>query len=126
MSIQTIIILAFLAMCIVYGLLSIISKTERDRIETSIETIESILTIIDDIILTCVKETQQTFVSELKQTGNFTDDKAREAYEKCIDSVNDLLSEEMKDVIIGLHGNIRLFLKEKIESAVYSIKQSFK
>ena len=57
--------------------------------------IERALDIVEDIVL----QVQQTYVSSLKNRGEFTPEAAKEAKEKAIEMANSLIAKEIKGAI---------------------------
>jgi hypothetical protein len=76
---------------------------------------------IDYIVQLCVETTNQTFVNDKKDSGNFTDEDKEQAFNQTIDSVTNMLPDEDRQKIINEFGDLGTFLKNSIENY---IKQS--
>ena len=68
-----------------------------------------------------VETTNQTFVNDKKDSGNFTDEDKEQAFNQTIDSVTNMLPDEDRQKIINEFGDLGTFLKNSIENY---IKQS--
>ena len=69
---------------------------------------------IEDIVL----QVQQTYVSSLKNRGEFTPEAAKEAKEKAIEMANKLIAKELKNAIDDIYGSFDEWLDVQIEKNV--------
>lgn len=81
---------------------------------------------IMDIIVKSTQCTTQTFVDDLKNSGDFTKESAEEAFGKTFESVQSLLTDEMTDLILEKYGDLDTFLKVQIEAMVQELKNNKK
>lgn len=94
---------------------------ERLKEKTKNEAMRNLINKIDYIVQLCVETTNQTFVNDKKDSGNFTDEDKEHAFNQTIDSVTDMLPDEDRQKIINEFGDLGTFLKNSIENY---IKQS--
>lgn len=71
-----------------------------------------------DAVLQAVTYTAQTYVDTLKAQGKFTKDAQVQAFNTAKDVALRLLTEEAKQMITALHGDLTLWLDTKIEQTV--------
>ena len=76
--------------------------------------IDRAMDIIEDIVL----QVQQTYVSSLKNRGEFTPEAAKEAKEKAIEMANKLIAKELKNAIDDIYGSFDEWLDVQIEKNV--------
>ncbi len=94
---------------------------ERLKEKTKNESMRNLINKIDYIVQLCVETTNQTFVNDKKDSGNFTDEDKEQAFNQTIDSVTNMLPDEDRQKIINEFGDLGTFLKNSIENY---IKQS--
>lgn len=76
------------------------------------------ITMVTDTITSCVIATNQTYVETLKKEGAFTVEAQKEAFNKTYEAVIALLSEEAKNYLTSIYGDLTNFLTQKIEAEV--------
>lgn len=86
----------------------------------------SYLTQVTQIITDAVMNVFQSFVETLKANGTFDEKAQEEAKQKALDIINSQLTEELKGFIKSNYGDIQAWLKNKIESVIYSLKATNK
>ena len=82
------------------------------------EVISQVVTIVCDV----VAATTQTYVDELKKNGEFTKEAAAEAFKRSKETALQLLTEEAKEIIAKVYGNLDIYLDTLIEATVKSQK----
>lgn len=99
-------------------------STKRNEIKIKIdnENIAKILDTVVDTVARCVVNTNQTFVDSLKASGSFTEEAAKEAFNKSKDTALKMLSEEAVNVIKLIYGDLDVYLDTLIESLVNEYK----
>lgn len=88
------------------------------------EKVAKFTTDITNIVGTAVKTIMQTYVDSLKQEGAFTEEKQKEALQKCLDIILKQLSPELTTYIKDNFGDIEEYIKGLIESSIYSLKHN--
>lgn len=81
-------------------------------------------TIIDatNIIIDTVDAVGQTYVDDLKKEGKFDTDKQKEALDKAMNQVKDLLSSEASDLIVDKYNDLDGWIRNIIESYIKNNK----
>jgi len=80
-------------------------------------------TMIGDTIKSCVETTNQTYVDSLKEQGKFDKDAQMQAFDKTLDAILKVLSEDTKKYINETTGDLNTYLKQCIESTVKASKK---
>ena len=83
-----------------------------------IKQMESIMLQATRVVETAVAETTQTFVTELKQTGQWDADAMKAAFEKSMDRVLEILAPGTQALIERSFGDINAYLGALIEAEV--------
>lgn len=92
------------------------AKIENEKIAN---TLDSVVTMVLDV----VESVNQTFVDELKKKGEFTEDAAKEAFNKSKDIALKMLSEDAADIIVKVYGDLNIYLDTLIEATVKQLKK---
>ena len=82
-----------------------------------------IATDITVIITNAVQTVFQTFVDVMKKAGTFNAEAQAEAKERALTIINSQLTPELKDYISSNFGDVQEYLKNRIESIIYSLKK---
>lgn len=94
----------------------IINKLDNDIAKKYTEMITN--TVID-----CVIATNQTYVEALKKQGKFDENAQKVAFEKTLNAVLGILTEEAKNYIKETTGDLNLYLSQLIEAEVNKAKK---
>lgn len=94
------------------------SKKEEAKANTDSVTAKKYLDMITDTVTRCVIATNQTYVNSLKAEGLFDADAQKEAFQKTMDSVLAILSEDAKNYIQETTSDLNKYLTELIEAEV--------
>ena len=79
--------------------------------------------MITNTIVDCVIATNQTYVEALKKQGKFDENAQKVAFEKTLNAVLGILSEEAKNYIKETTGDLNLYLSQLIEAEVNKAKK---
>lgn len=71
-----------------------------------------------DAVTTAVTFTSQTYVDNLKNSGSFTVENQKEAFNKAMSKAMEILSVEAKDFLGKAYGDLTNYLTTKIEAEV--------
>ena len=94
------------------------AKRDEAKSKTDSQIAKKYLDMVTDTISRCVIATNQTYVDTLKKQGSF-DEKAQEiAFSKTLLSVQTILSDDVKDYIKELTGDLDTYLIQLIEAEV--------
>lgn len=120
------IIIQIFQLCII-PLLGILTKylvdylnARRDELNTKTEneTAQKYTTMIFDTITKCVIATNQTYVNSLKEQNAFDAEAQKTAFNKTMNAVLGILSEDAKQYIIETTGDLNTYLTNLIEAEV--------
>ena len=120
------IIIQIFQLCII-PLLGILTKylvdylnAKRDELnaKTENETAQKYTTMIFDTITKCVIATNQTYVNSLKEQNAFDAEAQKTAFNKTMNAVLEILSEDAKQYIIETTGDLNTYLTNLIEAEV--------
>ena len=89
-------------------------------------TVKDAYDILYNIVKNCVLELNQRFVDQLKKDGEFDDDSKKIVKDLAIVKVKDLLSDELKSILIKYlgEGNLTTYISSIIESVLYTEKNN--
>lgn len=93
-------------------------KSEELKVKTKDDTYNKYLDDISDIIQQVVLAVSQTYVDTLKSKNAFTEEKQVEAFNKAKSQILLLLTEESKDIIKEVYGDLDSWLDTRIEAEV--------
>jgi len=95
-------------------------KAQADQTTTKInnELIRTYLQEATDAVLQAVTYTAQTYVDTLKKEGKFDKEAQKTAFNTAKNVALQLLTEEAKQMITDLYGDLTLWLDTKIEQTV--------
>lgn len=95
-------------------------QTKRYAIATDIEnsTIQYYVSMLSDTITTCVTATNQTYVDNLKGKNAFDTAAQSEAFQKTLESVKMILSNEAKKYLSQVYGDLDSYIQQQIEASV--------
>lgn len=79
--------------------------------------------MITNTVIDCVIATNQTYVEALKKQGKFDEEVQKVAFEKTLNAVLGILSDEAKDYIKETTGDLNLYLSQLIEAEVNKAKK---
>lgn len=82
------------------------------------ETTKKYLELLDKIIYECVLATNQTYVSALKDTGNFDENAHKHAFQLTYDTVISMLTDEAQKHLGEVIKDLPAFITTKIEAQV--------
>lgn len=91
-------------------------KIQNEKIST---TLDSVVTMVLDV----VESVNQTFVDELKKKGEFTEESAKEAFNRSKETALKMLSDDAADIITMVYGDIDVYIDTLIEATVKQLKK---
>lgn len=93
---------------------------KKDEIVTKVEndTADKYIAMVAQTITDCVLATNQTYVEALKKDNAFTKEAQKEAFQKTLDAVLAVLSEDAKEYLATLYGDVNAYLTTRIEAEV--------
>ena len=116
---------------LVFPLISILSlfliffigiKINEAKKKTDNETIKRYWDMLEDTITSCVISTTQTYVDSLKKEGKFDAEAQKIALQKTYDAIMSILTEDAKEYLSTVIGDLQSYVLNKIESNVAQTK----
>lgn len=86
-------------------------KVENDKADKYVN-------MLANTISECVIATNQTYVEALKKDNIFTAEAQKEAFQMTLDAVMAVLTDEAKDYLIQIYGDLSAYIATKIEAEV--------
>lgn len=96
-------------------------KIDELQIEKEIkdnELLNQYIDTVQQVVYDVVLMVTQTYVENLKQHGNFDKEAQKHAKEMALETAKALISEEAKNAIITVYGDLDLYLSNLLESIV--------
>ena len=102
-------------------------NAQADKIKETTDStlVQKYIGTLNDIIVTCVIATNQTYVESLKKQNAFTKEAQKEAFKKTYESVKSILSDEAEEVLSMVYEDLDGYIKQQIEMMVHSNKMEF-
>lgn len=99
-------------------------KKKTLELESKIENEEltKYLLLAQDILTSCIKNTNEVFVNELKKDGKLDKESAKKAFEMTKKSFEDLATEDCKKALNMMYGDYMKWIDTTIESMVNDSK----
>lgn len=94
------------------------AKADQATVKIDNELIRIYLNEATDAVLQAVTYTAQTYVDSLKKQGKFDKEAQEQAFNTAKDVALKLLTEEAKQMITDLYGDLTIWLDTKIEQTV--------
>lgn len=94
------------------------AKAEQTTTRINNELVRTYLQEATDAVLQAVTYTAQTYVDTLKKQGKFDKEAQQKAFNTAKDIALKLLTDEAKQMIEDLYGDLMLWLETKIEQTV--------
>ena len=74
--------------------------------------------MVEDTVAKCVLATNQTYVDSLKAEGKFDTEAQKIAFDKTLNAVLAILTDDAKNYLTHIFGDLNVFLSNLIESQV--------
>ena len=97
-------------------------KSNQAAAKTNNELAASYIKEAADAVTTAVTFTSQTYVDSLKNSGTFTVENQKEAFNKAMNKAVEILSAEAKEYLTKAYGDLTNYLTTKIEAEVRNQK----
>lgn len=94
------------------------AKTKDITAQNDNELLNKYIKMLSNTVIDCVVATNQTYVEALKQKGEFDADAQQYAFKMTYDAVVALLSEDAKDYLTNIYGDLSLYITNMIEAEV--------
>ena len=94
------------------------AKEEEILNKVDSDVADKYISMVAQTITDCVIATNQTYVESLKKQGSFDAEAQKVAFQKTLDSVLAVLSEDAKEYLAELYGDATAYLTTRIEAEV--------
>lgn len=120
------IVIQIIQVCVI-PLLGILTKylvdyltAKRNEInsKTDNETAQKYTNMIYQTVVDCVIATNQTYVDSLKKSGSFDEVAQKEAFNRTMNAIMTILSDDAKEYITEATGDLNTYLTQLIEAEV--------
>ena len=120
------IVIQIIKVCVIH-LLGILTKylvdyltAKRNEInsKTDNETAQKYTNMIYQTVVDCVIATNQTYVDSLKKSGSFDEAAHQEAFNRTMNAIMTILSDDAKEYITEATGDLNTYLTQLIEAEV--------
>ena len=82
------------------------------------DTADKYIAMLADTITACVIATNQTYVEALKKENAFTAEAQKEAFNQTFNAVMAVLTDEAKEYLTAVYGDLTAYITNKIEAEV--------
>lgn len=80
--------------------------------------------MLADTITNCVVSTNQTYVDALKEANAFDKEAQKKAFELTYNKIMNVLTEDAKEYLTTIYGDLEIYIATKIESEVKLYKEA--
>lgn len=99
------------------------ARTTELKTTNSNEILVKYLDMLSTTVIECVIATNQTYVNSLKGQNAFTEEAQKIAFQKTYDAVIAILSDDAKEYLTNIYGDLSTFIMNMIEAEVNRNKQ---
>ena len=108
-------------------LVKLIRKKNKELDEkVSKEVSRKYIDMLADTITDCVVSTNQTYVDALKEANAFDKEAQKKAFELTYNKIMNVLTEDAKEYLTTVYGDLEIYITTKIESEVKLYKEAGK
>jgi len=112
-------LLGVLTSCLITWILAK-KKELQEKCENDL--IDKYIGLLDATITSCVISTTQTYVESLKTQDKFDEEAQKIAFKQTFAAVMTILSDEAKEYLTEIYGDLTAYITNKIEESVYFSK----
>lgn len=105
-----------------YLALRFVKKLEEDKKQTEADIAQQYLERLNELIIACIKSTNQTYVDVLKKEGKFDAVAHKIALSKTVETVMSLISSTAESYISTIVGDLKKYVTEKVEASIEEVK----
>lgn len=111
-------VIPLLGILTAYAIRYINIKSEEIQTKVDNDIADKYIALLADTISACVMATNQTYVEALKKQGSFTIEAQKEAFNLTFNAVMLVLTDEAKDYLTEIYGDLTAYITSKIEAEV--------
>ena len=93
-------------------------KGDEIAVKLNNEKANKYIALVSQTITDCVIATNQTYVEALKKDNMFSADAQKAAFQMTYDAVMAVLTDDAKDYIVAIYGDLSTYITTKIEAEV--------
>lgn len=93
-------------------------KGDEIAVKLNNEKANKYIALVSQTITDCVIATNQTYVEALKKDNAFSADAQKAAFQMTYDAVMAVLTDDAKDYVVAVYGDLSAYIKTKIEAEV--------
>lgn len=93
-------------------------KSAEIQVKVENDTVDKYIAMLSDTITACVMATNQTYVEALKKQNAFTAEAQKEAFNLTYNAVMAVLTEDAKQYLTEVYGDLTAYITTKIEAEV--------
>lgn len=94
------------------------SKSKELQNKVDSDTADKYIQMLTDTISACVIATNQTYVEALKKENAFTKEAQKQAFDMTFNAVMDVLTDDAKEYLTHIYGDLTAYISNKIEAEV--------
>lgn len=94
------------------------SKSKELQNKVDNDTADKYIQMLTDTISACVIATNQTYVEALKKENAFTKEAQEQAFDMTFNAVMDVLTDDAKEYLTHIYGDLTAYISNKIEAEV--------
>ena len=98
------------------------AKEEEVLIKVENDYADKYIAMVFETVRDCVSATTQTYVESLKKQGKFDAEAQKTAFQMTYDAVMNVLTEDAKECLASIYGDITVYLTNRIEAEVKAQK----
>lgn len=99
-------------------------KIAESKAKSDSEITVKYLSLLEQTVIDCINATNQTYVNALKDKNAFDAEAQKEALARTTAAVKDILSEDAKTYITHFIDDLDVFIQEKIEANIKTVKNN--
>lgn len=111
-------VIPLLGVLTVYIVKFIQMKTEELNSKNKNDILNKYLTMLSNTVIDCVVATNQTYVDSLKAQGKFDLEAQKVAFEMTYNAVIKVLSDDAKEYLTNIYGDLSVYITNMIEAEV--------
>ena len=94
------------------------AKIAEGKEKTNSELADKYLGLLEITVIDCIRATNQTYVNALKDKNAFDAEAQKVAFEMTYNAVIKVLSEEAKEYLTNIYGDLSIYITNMIEAEV--------
>ena len=111
-------LIPLLGVLVTYLVKYINTKSKELEASTDNELAKKYISLLSSTITNCVIATNQTYVETLKKQGKFDAEAQKEAFNMTLNAIMALLTDEAKQYLSEVYGDLNTYITNQIEATV--------